>query len=246
MTKTPEGRKDFDFKDWEPHIAELRRRVTAVLVVLLIFTVIAFVFSSRIVSFLLLPLARFDIELHIFAPADQFMAYLHISFLTGVLCTLPFFCLQAALFIWPGLRKNEYRYAGVALVIVPVLFMLGAAAAYRFLSPIVFNFFLTFGEGDGTSPLWGFRQYLTVLFNLMLAAGFLSQGPLILLLLMATGVVSYQKVARYRFHIIILIFFLAALLTPPDVISQILLGIPLYLLFEGTLFVGRIFSKKRR
>ena len=238
MTKTPEGRKDFDFKDWEPHIAELRRRVTAVLVVLLIFTVIAFIFSSRIVSFLLLPLARFDIELHIFAPADQFMAYLHISFLTGVLCTLPFFCLQAALFIWPGLRKNEYRYAGVALVIVPVLFMLGAAAAYRFLSPIVFNFFLTFGEGDGMSPLWGFRQYLTVLFNLMLAAGFLSQGPLILLLLMATGVVSYQKVARYRFHIIILIFFLAALLTPPDVISQILLGIPLYLLFEGTLFVG--------
>ena len=245
MTKKPDGRSVFDLSEWEPHIAELRRRIIAVLVVFLIFTVIAFVFSSRIVSFLLMPLAQFDIELYIFAPADQFMAYLHISFWTGFLCALPFLCLQVALFIWPGLRKNEYRYAGAALVIVPILFLLGAALAYRFLAPIVFNFFLTFGEGDGMRPLWGFRQYLTLLFSLMLAAGLLSQGPLALFILMATGLVSYQSVARYRCHIILLIFFLAALLTPPDVISQILLGIPLYLLFEGSLFLGRIFSKKR-
>jgi len=245
VTKTPDGRKGFDFSDWEPHIAELRRRIIAVLVVFLIFTVAAFVLSSRIVAFLLEPLARFDIELYIFAPADQFMAYLHISFWTGLLCALPFLCLQTALFIWPGLRKNEYRYAAAALVIVPFLFMLGAALAYRFLSPIVFNFFLTFGEGDGMRPLWGFRQYLSLLFSLMLAAGLMSQGPLALLFLMATGIVSYQSVARYRCHIIILIFFLAALLTPPDVVSQILLGIPLYLLFEGALFLGRIFAKKR-
>ena len=244
--KTPDGKKGFDFSDWEPHIAELRRRVIAVLVVFLIFTVIAFILSSRIVSFLLMPLAQFDIELYIFAPADQFMAYLHISFWTGMLCALPFLCLQTALFIWPGLRKNEYRYAAAALVIVPILFMLGAAAAYRFLSPIVFNFFLTFGEGDGMRPLWGFRQYLTLLFNLMLAAGLLSQGPLALLLLMATGLVSYESVARYRRHIIILIFLAAALLTPPDIVSQVLLGVPLYLLFEGTLFLGRVFGKKRQ
>ena len=245
MTETPDGRKGFDFADWVPHIAELRRRIIAVLAVFLIFTVIAFVFSSRIVSFLLMPLGRHDIELYIFAPADQFMAYLNIAFWTGLLCALPFLCLQAALFIWPGLRKNEYRYACTALIIVPVLFMLGAAAAYLFLSPVVFNFFLTFGEGDGMLPLWGLRQYLELLFRLMVAAGLLSQGPLVLLVLMATGVVSYKSVARFRCHIILLIFFLAALLTPPDVISQILLGIPLYLLFEGALFLGRIFSKKR-
>ena len=245
MTKTPDGRSAFNLSEWEPHIAELRRRIIAVLVIFTITTVIAFVFSSYIVSFLLAPLARFDVQLYTFAPAEQFMAYLHISFWTGAICTIPFLCLQIALFIWPGLRSNEYRYACAALFLVPLLFILGAALCYYFLSPIVFNFFLTFAEGDGMRPLWGFREYLSLLFSLMLAGGLLSQGPLALLVLMVTGILSYQDVARYRCHIILLIFFMAALLTPPDVISQILLGIPLYLLFEGSLFLGRIFSKKR-
>jgi len=228
-----------------PHVAELRRRIIVVLVVFVVSTVIAFTFSSYIAAFLLAPLARFEIELYTFAPAEKFMAYLHLSFWTGVLCTLPFFCLQIALFIWPGLRGNEKRYACVTLFIVPVLFMLGAAMCYHFLAPIALNFFLFFAEGDGMIPLWGFRQYLSLLFGLMLAGGLLLQGPLVLLVLMATGVVSYNSVARFRPHIIILIFFLAALLTPPDVISQILLGIPLYLLFEGSLALGRIFRKKQ-
>jgi len=227
-------------------VAELRRRIIAVLVVFLITTVIAFVFSSQIVSFLLAPLARFDMELYTFAPAEKFMAYLHISFWTGAVCTAPFLFLQIGFFIWPGLRKNEHRYVCTALFIVPVLFILGASLTYFFLAPKVFNFFLNFADGDGMRPLWGFREYLSLLFGLMLAAGLLSQGPLVLLMLMATGVVSYQNVARYRPHIIFLIFLMAALITPPDVISQILLGIPLYLLFEGTLVLGRVFQKNIR
>jgi sec-independent protein translocase protein TatC len=79
----------------------------------------------------------------------------------------------------------------------------------------------------------------------MLAGGMLIQGPLVMLVVMSTGLVSYKTFARLRPYIILLIFLVAALVTPPDVISQILLGIPLYLLFEGTLVLGRIFSKKR-
>ena len=245
MTQTPDDKGGLNFTDWMPHVTELRRRIIAVLVVFVITTVIAFTFSSHIAGFLLAPLERLEISLYTFAPAEKFMAYLHLSFWTGMLCTLQFFCLQIALFIWPGLRKKEYSYAGTALFVVPVLFFLGAALCYYFLAPFVFNFFLTFAEGDGTSPLWGFRQYLSFLFRLMLAGGLLLQGPLVLLVLMATGIVSYKGVACFRPHIILLIFFIAAIVTPPDVISQILLGVPLYLLFEGTLFLGRIFKKKR-
>jgi len=244
VTETPDNRDGFNFTDLVPHVAELRRRIVAVLVVFVISTVAAFTLSSHIAAFLLTPLAQFEIELHTFAPAEKFMAYLHLSFWTGMFCTLPFFCLQTALFIWPGLRSNEKRYACITLFIVPVLFTLGAALCYHFLAPIALNFFLHFAEGDGMIPLWGFRQYLSLLFGLMLAGGLLLQGPLVLLVLMATRVVSYKSITRFRPHIVILIFFLAALLTPPDVISQILLGIPLYLLFEGTLFLGRIFSKR--
>jgi sec-independent protein translocase protein TatC len=244
VTETPEGRNGFNFTDLVPHIAELRRRIVSVLVVFVIFTAAAFAFSSHIASFLLTPLTRFEIELYTFAPAEKFMAYLHLSFWTGMICTLPFFCLQTALFIWPGLRSSEKRYVFLTLLVVPILFLLGAALCYHFLAPIAFNFFLSFAEGDGMIPLWGFRQYLSFLFGLMLAGGLLLQGPLVLLLLMAAGLVSYKSVTRFRPHIILLIFFLAALLTPPDVISQIMLGIPLYLLFEGTLFFGRFFQKK--
>ena len=246
MTKTPDGKDSFKIADLVPHMAELRRRIIAVLVVFLVTTGIAFAFSSHIVSFLLEPLAQLEVELYTFAPAEKFLAYLHLSFWTGVLCSLPFFCLQTALFIWPGLRGSEYRYACVALFVVPVLFLAGSALCYLFLAPIVLNFFLFFAEGDGMIPLWGFREYLTFLFGLMLAGGLLSQGPLAILVLMATGLISYQRIARYRPHIIILIFFLAALVTPPDVVSQILLGIPLYLLFEGALALGRIFKKRKK
>ena len=244
MTKSPDDQNRFNFGDLIPHIAELRRRIIAVLIVFLVTTAIAFIFSSYIVSFLLKPLERFDVDLYIFAPAEKFMAYLNLSFWTGIICTLPFICLQIALFIWPGLRKNEKRYACITLFGVPVLFVLGAALCYIFLAPVALNFFLFFAEGDGMYPLWGFRQYLSLLFRLMLAGGILIQCPLVLLVLMATGLVSYKSVARFRPHIIILIFFLAALLTPPDVISQIILGVPLYLLFELTLLFGRIFKKK--
>jgi sec-independent protein translocase protein TatC len=246
VTETPDNQEDSKITDLVPHVAELRRRIIAVLVVLAISTVIAFTLSSYIAAFLLAPLIPFEIELYTFAPAEKFMAYLHLSFWTGTIFTVPFFCLQAALFIWPGLRGNEKRYACLTLFIVPVLFMLGAALCYHFLAPIAINFFLFFAEGDGMIPLWGFRQYLSLLFGLMLAGGLLLQGPFALLVLMAAGVVSYKSVARFRPHIILLIFLLAALLTPPDVISQIMLGIPLYLLFEGTLFLGRIFRRREK
>ena len=199
----------------------------------------AFIFAGEIASFLIAPLARFQVRLYTFAPAEKFMAYLHLAAWVGIVATTPFFCLQAALFAWPGLRGNERRYAAVALVVVPVLFFAGAAASYRLLAPIVFGFFLSFASGDGVTALWGFRQYLALLAGMMLTAGLLLQMPLAMLALFASGLVSPDTVARARPHAILLIFFLAAVATPPDVISQIMLGIPLYLLFEATLFIGR-------
>ncbi len=214
------------------------------LVIFLLLTLTAFAFSSHIAAFLTAPLARFEVQLYTFAPAEKFMAYLHLSAWSGALFTAPFFCVQAALFLWPGLRGNEYRYALGALFFAPALFVSGAVVCYRFFAPIVFGFFLSFAAGDGIEALWGLREYLALLFNLMLATGLLLQMPLALLALLLTGVVSPQMVARYRPHVILMLFSLAAVLTPPDVVSQVLLGVPLYLLFEGALLVGRVLRKK--
>ena len=228
--------------DWTPHLEELRRRVIAVLVVFFVATLAAFAFSSHIAAFLTAPLAAFHVALYTFAPAEKFMAYLHLSAWTGLICAAPYVCMQAALFLWPGLRREERRCASCALFVAPVLFLLGAALCYRFMAPIVFGFFLSFGEGDGVQALWGLKEYLTLLFDLMLAAGLLLQTPLLLLATFALGIVKPKTVARFRPHIIVLIFLAAALCTPPDVVSQVALGVPLYLLFELTLAVVRVFK----
>jgi sec-independent protein translocase protein TatC len=240
-TKTPDG----DSQDWASHIEELRKRVIAVLVVFFAATLTAFVFSSRIAAFLTAPLTDFNVKLHTFAPAEKFMAYLRLSAWTGLICTAPFLCAQAAFFLRPGLRARESSYVNGALFIVPVLFALGAAACYRFMAPHVFGFFLSFGEGDGVQPLWGLSGYLAFLFDLMLATGIMFQLPLALLALLISGAVSPELVARYRPHCVLMIFFLAAALTPPDVVSQLMLGIPLYLLFEGALALGKALRKKK-
>ena len=228
---------------WEEHLAELRRRIIAVLVVFFVAAVVAFVFSSRIAAFLTTPLDAFHVKLYTFAPAERFMAYLHLSAWTGAVFTAPFFFLQAGLFLWPGLRGSEFRCALVVLFVVPVLFLLGAGLCYRFMAPFVFGFFLSFGSGDGIESLWNLREYLSLLFDLMIAAGLLLQFPLALLALIVAGVVSVERIARYRRHVILLIFFLGAVFTPPDVVSQVMLAVPLYLLFEGTLWLGRILRR---
>jgi sec-independent protein translocase protein TatC len=223
----------------------MRRRVIAVLVVFVIAVVVAFRFSFHIAAFLTDPLAVFGVKLYTFAPAEKFMAYLHLSVWTGVLAAVPFLCVQTALFLWPGLRGREHVYAVIVLFAVPVLFILGAALCYRFMAPFVFDFFLSFGSSDGIGALWSFREYLSLLFDLMIAAGLLLQMPLFLFVLLALGFVSPESVARCRPHVVLLIFFLAALLTPPDVFTQVALGVPLYLLFEGAFFLGRVLRREK-
>ena len=228
---------------WEAHLTELRRRIIAVLAVFFTATVIAFVFSSRIAAFLTAPLDVFNVKLYTFAPAEKFMAYMRLSMWTGVVFTTPFFCLQAGFFLWPGLRGNEYRYAVAVLLVVPVLFLFGAGLCYRFIAPIVFEFFLSFGAGDGVESLWNLREYLALLFGLMIATGLLLQLPLGLLALIVSGAVSAETIAHYRPHIIFMNFVLATLLTPPDVASQIMLAVPLCILFEGALWFGRLLRR---
>jgi sec-independent protein translocase protein TatC len=231
--------------EWTEHLEELRRRITAVLAVFSAAALGAFAFSGHIAAFLTGPVSDLGVRLYTFNPAEKFMAYLHLALWTGALVSAPFCLLQAGLFVWPALRGRERSFTLATLIAIPALFIAGAAAAYRFLSPVVLRFFLGFGASDGIQPLWGFREYLAMLYALMLAFGLLLQTPLLLLFAFAVGIVTPRQAARARPYIIFLIFLAAGICTPPDVISQVALGVPLYLLFELTLFIGRLFHGKK-
>jgi sec-independent protein translocase protein TatC len=235
-TKEAEG-------EWICHLEELRRRIIAALVVFTAAAGAAFIFSDQVAAFLMAPVADLGVRLYTFNPAEKFVAYLNLSVWTGAAAAAPFVLLQAGLFVWPALRGKERGYTLATLIVVPVLFLLGSGAAYRFLSPAVLRFFLRFGGSDGIQPMWGFREYLAVLYSLMLAAGLLLQTPLVLLFAFAAGIITPEKAARARPCVIMLIFLAAAFCTPPDVISQVALGVPLYLLFELTLFIGHFIRR---
>lgn len=232
--------------EWTEHLEELRRRIIAVLVVFTVAAMGAFIFSAHIAAFLTTPVADFGVKLYTFNPTEKFMAYVHLAVWTGALISAPFCILQAGVFVWPALKGRERTFTLIALIAVPVLFIVGAAAAYRFLAPVALRFFLGFGASDNIQPLWGFREYLAMLYALMLAFGLLLQTPLLLLFAFATGIITPQQTAPVRPYIIFLIFLVAAVCTPPDVISQVALGVPLYLLFELTLFAGRFFQPNRK
>ena len=242
-TETKLDSADGGGSEWTEHLEELRRRIIAVLAVFIAVSLPAFAFSDYLAAFLMAPVADLGVALYTFNPAEKFLAYLHLAVWTGIVVSAPFCLLQIGIFVWPGLKGKERRWTAAALIVVPVLFIAGAAAAYWFLSPVVLRFFLFFGSSD-IQPLWGFKEYLAMLFAMMLAAGLLLQTPLLLLIAFALGLVTPKTVARFRPHIIILIFLAAALCTPPDVISQAALWVPLYLLFELTLFIGRFFTAR--
>jgi sec-independent protein translocase protein TatC len=232
--------------EWTEHLEELRRRIIAVLAVFSLAALGAFVFSGHIAAFLTGPVSDLGVKLYTFDPSEKFMAYLHLAVWTGALISVPFCLLQIGLFVWPALRGKERRFTLAALIAVPVLFIAGAAAAYYFLSPVVLRFFLRFSAADEIQPLWGFREYLALLYALMLAFGLLLEAPLLLFSTFAAGIISPRQVARARPYIIFLIFLVAAICTPPDVISQVALGVPLYLLFELTLLAGRLFEPRKQ
>ena len=245
--ETPDGLNIGDGRDeWTGHLEELRRRIIKVLVVLVLTTGLAFACSSLLAGFLTAPVADLEVKLYAFGPTDKFMAHLHISLLAGLAATLPYLLLQAGLFLWPGLIGGERRCALFVLIVAPLLFFFGAGAAYRFVAPPAMRFFLWFAAGDGVEPLWGLKEYLSLLSSLMLAFGLLLQLPLALLLLFGLGVVSPARVAEARAPIVLLIFFLAAVATPPDVATQLMLGVPLYLIFELTLLLGKRFYRKKK
>ena len=227
------------------HLEVLRGKIISVLVFFCLSAALLFFFAEATAGFLLAPLDGLGVSLYYFRPYEKLLTYMRLAFWGGMVLTLPLAFVQSWLFLRPALRGKEAKYLLIGGGIIPVLFASGAAFAYRIIAPLALRFFLAFGKGDNIQPLWGFGEYASFLFSLLLAAGALFQAPLLLLLLICTGIVSVQTISRSRPLIILFIGLAAALLTPPDVVSQILLGVPLYLLFELTLIAARVITRRR-
>src|ERR687892_788303 len=237
------------------HLIEFRNRLMYSAIAIFLGFLVCYYFSENIYQFLVQPLA--DIyqgqtgrRMIYTGLAEAFFTYVKVAFWAGSFLTFPFVAIQLWLFIAPGLYRNEKQAFLPFLAATPVLFFLGGAMVYYFIFPLAWRFFLSFETpgGDGTLPIEleaRVGEYLSLVMKLIFAFGLSFQLPVALTLMGRVGLITSEQLARNRKFAIVGVFVVAAIITPPDVISQIGLGIPIILLYEISIIAVRIVEKRR-
>lgn len=236
------------------HLIELRNRLMWSALALFAAFLVCYHFAQEIYGFLVRPLAD---QLHgdnrrmIFTGLTEvFFTYVKIAFWAALFVSFPVIANQLWKFIAPGLYKHERKAFLPFLVATPVLFFLGGAMVYFLIFPLAWKFFLSFEvpAGEGMLPIQleaRVSEYLNLVMTLIFAFGLAFQLPVALTLLAKVGIVSSKGLIRWRRYAIVIIFVVAAVLTPPDVISQISLAIPMLALYEISIWLARSMEKRR-
>lgn len=237
------------------HLVELRKRLMWVFVAMGIGTAICFIFVEPIYGFLVQPLAEAmegegTNRLIYTGLTEAFFTYLKVAFFAGVFLTFPILLAQIWLFIAPGLYKEEKNAFLPFLIATPVLFFAGGATVYFGIIPMAWPFFLSFQSTGAETALpiqleARVSEYLDLIMTLIFAFGLCFQLPVLLTLMGKAGLVSSAALASKRKYAIIGTFAIAAFLTPPDVISQVGLAVPILGLYEISILLVKFFERKR-
>jgi len=236
------------------HLTELRKRLIHSFIFLLIFFIGCYFFSEDLYGFLVEPYAKavkesgLERRLIFTALQETFLTYIKVAFFTAFFVTCPFILVQIWKFIAPGLYKHEKIAIIPYLILTPILFFLGGILVYYLIMPLAIKFFLSF-ESAGIStglPIQleaKVNEYLSLVMKLIFAFGISFQLPIVLSLLARVGLIDSKFLKSRRKYVVVMIFAAAAILTPPDPITQIGLAIPLLILYELSIFSVNIIEK---
>jgi sec-independent protein translocase protein TatC len=228
------------------HLIELRNRLLRVVICLFVSFGILFIYQTDIYEIVAKPLLNVLPEgggMIATDVASPFFTPMRLTFFVAMLITVPYFLFQVWAFIAPGLYKHEKTFALPLLGSSVILFFTGMAFAYFIVFPLIFKF-MTGITLEGVETKTDISKYLDFVLHMFFAFGFIFEIPIATLLMIRSGIVTVEGLAQKRPYIIVACFVIGMLLTPPDIMSQFLLAIPMWLLFEIGLLLGRFITPK--
>lgn len=230
------------------HLIELRTRVVRSLLAVLIIFLALFSFANDIYDFVAHPLQQFLPENSTMIATDvasPFLTPFKLTFLVSIFIAMPFLLYQIWAFIAPALYRHEKRLAMPLFISSIVLFYSGIAFAYYVVFPLAFRFFMSVAP-ESIAAMPDIAAYLSFVLKIIFAFGFAFEVPVVTVMLIAAGIVSAESLKAKRPYVIVVCFILGMFLTPPDVISQVLLALPMWLLFELGLVFGQYFTRQSK
>jgi sec-independent protein translocase protein TatC len=225
------------------HLEDLRGVLVQSVIVYLLLVIVCWFFSGRLIDFLIDDLSVEN--LIFYAPAEAFMARVKVSLILGLLGAYPFILFRVWAFVSPALFENERKKVYPFLATASVLFYVGVAFAYLILIPIALEFLLGFGT-DKLNPMISVTSYFSFVARLCFTFGLVFQLPVIIFILSLIGVVTPQFLLRQWRYAILVIFVGSAVLTPPDPASQVLMALPIVLLYIGSVLAAYATIKRKK
>jgi sec-independent protein translocase protein TatC len=236
--------KEMPFLD---HLDEFRTRIIRALLGIVIGAGLCLIFSKTLLNVLLWPTTRVNLplDIQVLKVQGMFIVTLEIAFFGGIVVSLPWIIYQFWMFVAPGLYIHERRYVPRIIISATTLFLLGVAFAYFLIIPFALNFFLGLAPTTIKTNI-AIDFYISFVIRLLVVFGIVFQLPILSFFLSRMGILKPEHMRKYRRHAIVVIFIMAAIFTPPDPFTQIMLAIPLILLYEFSILISSWVQRRKR
>lgn len=228
------------------HLTELRNRLLVAVIAFGVALVFTYAYKEEIFNRLMHPFVMVMPKGSSFiftSVTEAFMAYLKLSLVAAVFVASPVILYELWMFVAPGLYEKEKKYVLPFIIFGSALFVTGALFCYLLVMPSLFRFFVAFGS-DFVMPMPSLKEYLGLAIKMLVMFGLMFELPLLVYYLAKIGVIRYDTLARKRRYAILGIVVISAVMTPPDVVSQMLMVLPLYGLYEVSIVIARVFGRK--
>lgn len=245
MRTNKKADKNLDVMGLIEHLREFRNRLSIALVAFMIVTLVSFNFSDDIVKYMVETVQELGYTLVYLAPGELFTQYIRLSVICGLVFSSPVTLVEVWAFIRPGLKKSESAIVFLSLMTGLGCFVIGALFANFIAMPLILNFFIQVDKYQTVAATISIQNYLSFVLSTLISFGIVFELPVIIVLLTQMGLMKPQWLTKSRRIVIVVIFVIGAIITPPDIVSQILVSIPLFILFEISIVLSKIVNRKK-